>query len=326
MGTKARIGHRALLAPVAATALAVAGLLLSSSTAGAAPVTETFEYNGTDGSDGTPQEFVVPPDVCQITVDVSGAAGGAGDGGTPTPGGLGGRATATIAVTPGETLGVHVGGAGGDGTDTAVGAGGFNGGANGGFFSGVGNGGGGGGGASDLRRGGTGLGDRVVVAGGGGGGGTDVGGPGGGGGGLVGQDGTDAPVTGTEGGFGGTQSAGGAGGTQPAGATPGQPGTVGKGGTGGDGVDDDGGGGGGGGLFGGGGGAGDNGSTVNNGGGGGGGSGFGPAGVAFETGIREGDGVAAITYDPAAGGCPAPEPEPAPAPAPVVVAAARFTG
>jgi hypothetical protein len=34
------------------------------------------------------------------------------------------------------------------------------------------------------------------------------------------------------------------------------------------------------------------------GGGGGGGSGFGPAGVAFETGVREGDGVVTITFDP----------------------------
>jgi len=108
MGTSARVRRR-LLASVAATACAAAGLLLSSSTAGAAPVTETFEYNGTDGIDGSPQEFVVPAAVCQITVDVSGAAGGAGDGGTPTAGGLGGRATATIAVTPSETLGVHGG-------------------------------------------------------------------------------------------------------------------------------------------------------------------------------------------------------------------------
>ena len=33
--------------------------------------------------------------------------------------------------------------------------------------------------------------------------------------------------------------------------------------------------------------------------GGGGGSGFGPAGVAFETGVRTGDGLVTITYDPA---------------------------
>jgi hypothetical protein len=53
-------------------------------------------------------------------------------------------------------------------------------------------------------------------------------------------------------------------------------------------------------------------------GGGGGGSGFGPPGVAFETGVREGDGVVTITYDPDAGGCPQP--------VAVVVAEPRFTG
>jgi hypothetical protein len=52
--------------------------------------------------------------------------------------------------------------------------------------------------------------------------------------------------------------------------------------------------------------------------GGGGGSGFGPAGVAFETGVREGDGVVTITYDPDAGGCPQA--------VAAVVAEPRFTG
>ncbi|MDQ6853216.1 MAG: hypothetical protein M3046_05910, partial [Actinomycetota bacterium] len=83
------------------------------------------------------------------------------------------------------------------------------------------------------------------------------------------------------------------------------------------------GGGGGGGLFGGGGGAGDNAAGEEDGGaGGGGGSGFGPAGVAFETGVREGDGVLTITFDPDTGGCPGP----APAPVAAVVAQPRFTG
>ena len=55
------------------------------------------------------------------------------------------------------------------------------------------------------------------------------------------------------------------------------------------------------------------------GGGGGGGSGFGPAGVAFETGVQSGDGVVTITFDPDAGGCPAPG-------VVAVVAEPRFTG
>jgi hypothetical protein len=59
------------------------------------------------------------------------------------------------------------------------------------------------------------------------------------------------------------------------------------------------------------------------GGGGGGGAGFGPSGVTFETGVREGDGVVTITYDPAAGGCPVPV---TPASPTAVVAEPRFTG
>jgi hypothetical protein len=67
---------------------------------------------------------------------------------------------------------------------------------------------------------------------------------------------------------------------------------------------------------------------TDDGGGGGGGSGFGPAGVAFETGVQPGNGTVTITYDPAAGGCEVPTPAPAPAPAPAaaVVVTPRFTG
>ena len=70
-------------------------------------------------------------------------------------GGLGGQATSTVAVTPGEDLSVMVGG---------VGVGG-NGGFNGGGSSLI----AGGGGASDVRQGGSHLEHRVVVGGGGGG-------------------------------------------------------------------------------------------------------------------------------------------------------------
>jgi hypothetical protein len=51
--------------------------------------------------------------------------------------------------------------------------------------------------------------------------------------------------------------------------------------------------------------------------GGGGGSGFGPAGVALETGVRHSDGVVTITFDPDVGGCAVAQP---------VVATPRFTG
>jgi hypothetical protein len=87
-----------------------------------------------------------------------------------------------------------------------------------------------------------------------------------------------------------------------------------------------GGGAGGGGWFGGGGGGGnDNTNPGGVSGGGGGGSGLGPAGTAFETGVREGYGLVAITFDPAASTCGAAM-APAPGPAPVVEADPRFTG
>src|SRR5688500_18885548 len=66
---------------------------------------ETFDFTG------APESFTVPECVSQITVDAFGAEGG-GFIGTA----FGGRATATIDVTPGETLEINVGGRGGDGT------------------------------------------------------------------------------------------------------------------------------------------------------------------------------------------------------------------
>ena len=125
-----------------------------------ATATQTFVFTG------GPQLYVVPDGVTAINVTVKG-----GRGGTPPSGGTGGAGatvTATIAVTPGETLQVMVGGAG------VAGGGGYNGGARGA---------GGGGGASDIRRPAfsttsscaftlsCGAAERIVVAGGGGGGG-----------------------------------------------------------------------------------------------------------------------------------------------------------
>jgi hypothetical protein len=318
---------------VSAAALMLGGAWLWVSTpATAAPQSQQFDFTG------AAQTFTVPANVCQVTVDAFGAAGGgftSGQENNQVAGGLGGRTTATIAVTPGELLQVNVGGRGADASDEETpmavvnggpgssvrfgvvnpGAlGGFNGGGDGGSDTSD-DPGAGGGGASDVRQGGTALGDRVVVAGGAGGaGGNDDGGAGGAGGGGTGGDGSagDAPF-----GAGGTQTTGGAGGSN--GAASGENGTAGVGGTGGTGSDG-GGGGAGGGLFGGGAGAGDSSAGESDGGGGGGGgSGSGPAGVAFETGVRSGDGVVTISFDPEAGGCPAPG-------AVAVVAEPRFTG
>jgi hypothetical protein len=137
---------------------------------------QTSGRSATFGNPGAAQ-FVVPAGVTQVTIGAWGAQGGAGV--SMTSGGLGAHATGTIAVTPGETLFVNVGGVGGAGGVGGIAGG--NGGAGGVNFGGAGgvggaggnggvggNGGAGGGGASDVRQGDNGLDNRVIVAGGGG--------------------------------------------------------------------------------------------------------------------------------------------------------------
>jgi hypothetical protein len=244
------------------------------------PYHETFHYTG-EG-----QNFTVPGGVTQIKVIALGAHGSSGSMYLEYYG-LGGRVSAEIPVTPGETLVVYVGG------NASATEGGFNGGANGGTDSCCGDGdAGGGGGASDVRVGGTALSDRILVAGGGGGeggfgGNSDYpGGEGGKGGGLRGGAGSEGESA--------CNGAGGDGGTQTAGGTGGAPsdchwnggsgasGTFGAGGRGGNGGNRSAGqyggagGGGGGGYYGGGGGGGGGGtnSIIGAGGGGGGGSSY----------------------------------------------------
>ncbi|WP_198677491.1 Ig-like domain-containing protein [Leucobacter luti] len=258
--------------------------------------------------------WVVPTDVTEVTAMASGAQGGSIS--YFTYGGLGGRTTAQLPVSPGESLTVVSGGAGMTVRDCSTPAafGGFNGGGSATVSSG-GCVGAGGGGASDVRVGGTALSDRVLVAGGGGGAANVVfrssPASGGAGGGLTG--GTGGPVAvpaPSEGSPAGTDPVplGGTGGDQTGGGS----GLLGVGGagvpfeatTGNDYLSS--GGGGGGGYYGGGGGkpvkaAGTEGSpdptTVV---GGGGGSGYGPAGAVFETGVRSGDGEVVISYELAA--------------------------
>jgi hypothetical protein len=254
---------------------------------------QTFDFTGAE------QQFIVPAGVTQVTIQAWAAQGGAGQqvAGGSGDGGNGGFVQATIAVTPGGTLFIYVGGRGGNGVGTVGGAGGFNSGGRGGdgSFPGAG---GGGGGASDVRRGGNTLNDRVVVAGAGGGGGSIVaGGDGGGGGDLSGGNGSNA-TTGATGGGGGTQAAGGTGGAGGVPAGPaGVAGGLGSGGAGGTGSAV-GGGGGGSGFFGGGGGQG---ASFGEGssGGGGGGSSFtipGATGVIHQQGARTGDGQVVISF------------------------------
>jgi hypothetical protein len=154
---------------------------------------------------GAAQDFTVPAGVTEISVVARGAKGAGkriADGG---------RVHAVIPVTPGETLVLYIGG------DASGATGGFNGGGGGGGSAVS----GGGGGASDVREGGTSLGDRIIVSGGGGGAGAYGHGTGGKGGGKTGGTGGCGQVPssgsvcgqfGGAGGYGGAQSAGGQGG------------------------------------------------------------------------------------------------------------------
>jgi hypothetical protein len=175
----------------------------------------TFEYTG------GPQAFVVPAGITSLTVEAEGAQGGANWVNNTN---FGARVTATLDVTPGETLGLYVGGQGSL-------AGGWNGG---GAGDGAGR---GGGGASDVRRGGATLADRIVVAGAGGGAGYwsslhVVGGVGGGGIGGVGGNGYRDPDFDTNpGGKGATQTEGGTDGTCVAFNVTSMAGSLGQGGT-----------------------------------------------------------------------------------------------
>jgi hypothetical protein len=219
--------------------------------------------------------WVVPAGVFAATFDVYGAVGGQLEFNI-SPGGRGGRATATIPVTPGSVITIVVGGKGEDVGSCSSGPikGGFNGGGAGGLAVCDGA---GGGGASDVRIGGDALSNRVLVAGGGGGASTAFQSPcgvrgGGPGGGLTGGDGL---------------CGGAAGGNQDGSRGSG---LLGVGGNGGGGFL--GGGGGGGGSYG---GAGGTGGPHETSFGGGGGSGFGPPGVTFETGVRDGNGQVIVT-------------------------------
>jgi FG-GAP-like repeat len=265
---------------------------------------------------GTQQSFTVPAGVTSVTVEAWGGEGGNASDVTRFvgrgTGGLGGYVKATLAVTPGETLLVFVGGRGTDPALGNAGVGGSNGsgsrgGGDGGGLTGSGGRGGGGGAASVVRQG-----SSEVIAGGGGGGGsaivmTTAGGAGGGGGGpLNGANGADGypQAESGRGGQGGTAAGvGGSGGVVGTGGVAGANGLSDPDGSGGaaaavptpNGV----GGGGGGGFGGGGAGASASSSFFSAGGGGGGGSSHAPAGatsVAHQQGVRPGNGQIIISW------------------------------
>src|SRR5437773_11875856 len=119
--------RRARRLAVAAVALVVSALATPLALPGAASAAPSCQPSGaqivcTFAYTGAAQTWTVPAGVTQATFDLYGAAGGTR---AAPAAGLGGRATATIAVTAGDTLQVNVGGRGGNGPQ---GDGGFNGG------------------------------------------------------------------------------------------------------------------------------------------------------------------------------------------------------
>ncbi len=296
---------------LAAIVAAVAAWLFTGAGSDSGRVSREFAFTG-----GRAQ-YVVPLGVCRIRIEAAGGSGGLqGAAGTP---GLGARVTATLRVSPDETLLVHVGGQGGTAVGATPGRGGWNGGGDGGAAvdradGRQGRAGSGGGGATDVRRSEGRLEDRVLVAGGGaGGGGGGIGGlygmGGGEGGSPKGHDGfaplgSANPVTG---GRGGTPSVGGTpGANAPDSAVTATGGSLGVGGLGASGGVN-GGGGGGGGLYGGGGGGAEFQWTTDPLGAahGGGGSSFSPSGASFRSGVwgNVGSGSLTISYDLAGDAC-----------------------
>ncbi len=241
----------------------------------------------------SPQAFTVPANVTSLTISGTGAQGGAATG----TAGEGGEASGTVSVSPGDVLGVMVGGQGGSGSTGSSGNGGYGGGGNAGSPSGTtGPGSGGGGGGSFVFD----NSDKLVLAAGGGGGGGPEPSNGGAGGGSTGTAAT--PPLNIHSGKGGTQSGGGPAGTGAGSGTGAEagsgPATWSSGpspGTGGAGISSSSGNnpgaGGGGGYFGGGGGS----SQF----GGGGGSGFLSSSLtdtSSSTGTNSGNGVVTFTY------------------------------
>lgn len=238
---------------------------------GAVRETPTADNSVTYNYTGTVQQFTVPDNVTEITIE---ALGGPGGTTLSFPKAGGAAVTATFTVVPGTVYDVVVGG-----YTRSVRVGGWpNGGDGGGQLGSSGAGGGGSSHVAPTGSGATMTASALIVAGGGGGSGQQQGGlsgagqEGGAGGFFTGADGADdAPHPGG----GATQFAGGAGGG-PATSSPGQAGTFGQGGAAGDTTNffSFPPGGGGGGWYGGGGGGTNGVSGANTGGGGGGGSGW----------------------------------------------------
>ena len=203
------------------SALLSSGLLISTPAISSATVLPssgviTIPYSGAPDT-----SYTSPNGTCTFQITAVGGAGGSGsyNGGVGGDGGLGGYVSAQFSLAANSTFSINVGGGGIQGQYGSVGAGGYNGGANGGNTSFASITGGGGGGSTSVSINGS----LALIAGGGGGGGggwnqiVGVVSIGGGGGNsassLLGQNGvTNSSGQGLNGGFGGTASAPGAGG------------------------------------------------------------------------------------------------------------------
>src|ERR1700722_3024760 len=143
MHSRSRRELRAVLSGslVAASALTTLVFIAVASPSGAA----TAQLFSSSSPGPTPDAATVPGGICFVSVVAAGGGGGMSDYGTP--GGSGAVIDARVAVTPGETFGVVVGGAGASGENNGVPDGGFGGGGGGGEV------GGGGGGASVVTDG-----------------------------------------------------------------------------------------------------------------------------------------------------------------------------
>jgi hypothetical protein len=197
------------------------GLLLSTPAISSATVLPSSGVS-TISYSGAPDTSITSPNgTCTFQITAVGGAGGSGsyNGGLGGDGGLGGYVSAQFSVAASSSFSINVGGGGTQGRYGSVGAGGYNGGANGGTTSYISTTGGGGGGSTTISINGS----LALVAGGGGGGGgawdvaTGFVSNGGSGGksasSLLGQNGITSPYgEGLNGGFGGTASAPGAGG------------------------------------------------------------------------------------------------------------------
>src|SRR4051794_6525470 len=113
LGEKCRITEEVFVraARIAPAIIAAGVLFLLTGTSAAKRSTTPTTFDTPDT-----YAWTVPGRVTRATFDVFGAAGGRGgnDNAGRTPGGLGGEATATLNVSPGQVFEIVVGGAGGD--------------------------------------------------------------------------------------------------------------------------------------------------------------------------------------------------------------------